>query len=232
MPPKPARAPPPSDLQVCSVPPPFFLGRRGRDVHGCVGKPGLARRGYEVAISTHPSGGTRLRTTMPGGGGPAGAGAGGGGGRGKAKKGGALRRAASHAQLSADLKASIASWLRKRGKAVRPELTKEEREEIKVRVGAAAPPSHPPPPPLPGPFPPALAPFPRPPGLGHSGISASSMAWRRGGSSGGRRGGAGPEGGKAPPRARRCRRRPPCTRGWTPWLRWPPPPTPSGGWRG
>ena len=84
---------------------------------------------------------------MPGGGGPAGAGAGGGGGRGKAKKGGALRRAASHAQLSADLKASIASWLRKRGKAVRPELTKEEREEIKVRVGAAAPP--PPTPPTP-----------------------------------------------------------------------------------
>ena len=132
---------------------------------------------------------------MPGGGGPAGAGAGGGGGRGKnkkksqgaggPKKGGApLRRSASHAQLSADLKASIASWLRKRGKAVRPELTKEEREEIKVRAGAAPPWTPLPPAPLRPPAPPWPPSQARP--LGHPGPPPCG-----GGGRGGERMGAG-----------------------------------------
>ena len=59
MPPKPARAPPPSDLQVCSVPPPFFLGRRGRDIHGCVGKPRASRGGGTRLQSQHIHQGVR-----------------------------------------------------------------------------------------------------------------------------------------------------------------------------
>ena len=67
----------------------------------------------------------------------------GGAGAGAGADGGAP--VAEMSRLSTDVKASIATWLRKRGKAVRPEMSRSQREEIKVT------PSSPPTPLLPRP---------------------------------------------------------------------------------
>ena len=69
-----------------------------------------------------------------------GAGAGGParGGAGAGAAGGAP--AAEVSRLSTDVKASIATWLRKRGKAVRPEMSRSQREEIKVTRTSPPPP--------------------------------------------------------------------------------------------
>ena len=64
-----------------------------------------------------------------------------GAGAGDGGAGGAGAPVAEVSRLSTDVKASIATWLRKRGKSVRPEMSRSQREEIKVAL--SSPPSPP-----------------------------------------------------------------------------------------